>query len=313
MFEDAQTFFQKTLALGPNLIEAYFELGRAYWFNGQRDEAVDDVEGADSRRTSSIRGESGAPRCSKTVEAGGRAVAADVVRRAAALVAIALCWRSRRRGAAAQRKTRRSRLDAARFTARVLPERANASRASLLDRAVANDTFPGLPRPTQHVLIAIAPDERRFREWVGPGAPEWGAAVAFPESRRIVMQGRSARRRRGRPARGTAARARASRAARVARRLAAALVRRGLCELRGARDGARRRAWRRTSRSRVAGTPTLRRARQRILRRGDDGADGVRARLSRGRSNWRRSTRRAACPASSRLEEGGHAWTARCA
>lgn len=41
MFEDAQTFFQKTIALGPNLIEAYFELGRAYWFNGQRDEATD--------------------------------------------------------------------------------------------------------------------------------------------------------------------------------------------------------------------------------------------------------------------------------
>jgi tetratricopeptide (TPR) repeat protein len=40
MFEDAQTFFQKTLALGPNLIEAYYELGRAYWFNGQRDEAT---------------------------------------------------------------------------------------------------------------------------------------------------------------------------------------------------------------------------------------------------------------------------------
>ena len=29
MYEDAQTFFRKTLALGPNLIEAYFELGRA--------------------------------------------------------------------------------------------------------------------------------------------------------------------------------------------------------------------------------------------------------------------------------------------
>ena len=41
MFEDAQTFFQKTLALGPNLIEAHYELGRAYWFNGQRDEAVE--------------------------------------------------------------------------------------------------------------------------------------------------------------------------------------------------------------------------------------------------------------------------------
>jgi tetratricopeptide (TPR) repeat protein len=40
MFEDAQTFFQKTIALGPNLIEAYYELGRTYWFNGQRDEAV---------------------------------------------------------------------------------------------------------------------------------------------------------------------------------------------------------------------------------------------------------------------------------
>jgi len=40
MFEDAQTFFQKTLILGPNLIEAYFELGRAYWFNSQRDEAT---------------------------------------------------------------------------------------------------------------------------------------------------------------------------------------------------------------------------------------------------------------------------------
>jgi tetratricopeptide (TPR) repeat protein len=40
MFEDAQTFFQKTLVIGPNLIEAYYELGRAFWFNGQKDEAV---------------------------------------------------------------------------------------------------------------------------------------------------------------------------------------------------------------------------------------------------------------------------------
>src|ERR1051325_9051106 len=41
MFEDAQTFFQKTIGLGPNLIEAYYELGRSFWFNGQRDEALD--------------------------------------------------------------------------------------------------------------------------------------------------------------------------------------------------------------------------------------------------------------------------------
>lgn len=39
MYEDAQTFFQKTLNLGPNLIEAYYELGRAYWFNDEREEA----------------------------------------------------------------------------------------------------------------------------------------------------------------------------------------------------------------------------------------------------------------------------------
>jgi tetratricopeptide (TPR) repeat protein len=39
MYEDAQTFFQKTLKLGPNLIEAYYELGRAYWFGGEQAQA----------------------------------------------------------------------------------------------------------------------------------------------------------------------------------------------------------------------------------------------------------------------------------
>lgn len=39
MYEDAQTFFNKTIALGPNLIEAWYELGRAHWFNGERDAA----------------------------------------------------------------------------------------------------------------------------------------------------------------------------------------------------------------------------------------------------------------------------------
>ena len=41
MYEDAQVFFQKTLALGPNLIEAYYELGRAFWFNDQETEGRD--------------------------------------------------------------------------------------------------------------------------------------------------------------------------------------------------------------------------------------------------------------------------------
>jgi tetratricopeptide (TPR) repeat protein len=36
MYEDAQTFFEKTLKLGPNLIEAYYELGRAHWFAGDK-------------------------------------------------------------------------------------------------------------------------------------------------------------------------------------------------------------------------------------------------------------------------------------
>ncbi|MEO6055489.1 MAG: tetratricopeptide repeat protein [Gemmatimonadales bacterium] len=40
MYEDAQSFLRKTLKLGPNLIEAHFELGRALWLAGQRDEAV---------------------------------------------------------------------------------------------------------------------------------------------------------------------------------------------------------------------------------------------------------------------------------
>lgn len=39
MYEDAEAFFRKALALGPNLIEAYFELGRALWFMGRQDDA----------------------------------------------------------------------------------------------------------------------------------------------------------------------------------------------------------------------------------------------------------------------------------
>lgn len=60
---------------------------------------------------------------------------------------------------------------------------------SLLDGALANDSFPGLPKPKLAVLIAIAPDGARFSQWVGASAPEWGAAIAFPDQQRIVMQG----------------------------------------------------------------------------------------------------------------------------
>jgi hypothetical protein len=83
------------------------------------------------------------------------------------------------------------RLDSGRFTVVAYPRDAALARALLAD-ALRRDTFPGLPRPRGRVLLAIAPDRRTFREWVGPAAPEWGAAIAFPESRRIVMQGRNA-------------------------------------------------------------------------------------------------------------------------
>ena len=39
MYEDAQTFFRKSLALGPNLLEASYELGRAHWLAGEFDDA----------------------------------------------------------------------------------------------------------------------------------------------------------------------------------------------------------------------------------------------------------------------------------
>jgi tetratricopeptide (TPR) repeat protein len=70
MFEDAQTFFRKTLALGPNLIEAYYELGRAYWFNGQRAEALETWNAGHKTNKFNPWGK----RCAdvlKTVEAGG--------------------------------------------------------------------------------------------------------------------------------------------------------------------------------------------------------------------------------------------------
>jgi hypothetical protein len=83
------------------------------------------------------------------------------------------------------------RLDAGRFT--IVAERRDERLArSLLVDAQRRDSFPGLPRPREHVLIAIAPDAARLRAWVGPLAPEWGAAFAFPDQRRIVMQGSAA-------------------------------------------------------------------------------------------------------------------------
>jgi tetratricopeptide (TPR) repeat protein len=40
MLEEAQTFFTKAIALGPNLLQAHFELGRAYQRAGRVDDAI---------------------------------------------------------------------------------------------------------------------------------------------------------------------------------------------------------------------------------------------------------------------------------
>lgn len=83
------------------------------------------------------------------------------------------------------------RLDAGRFTIVSTAADARLARA-LLESAQARDTFPGLARPKARVLIAIAGSPAQFRAWVGPHAPEWGAAIAIPDEQRIVMQGRFA-------------------------------------------------------------------------------------------------------------------------
>ncbi len=41
MFADAAGFLERAIALGPNLIEAYYHLGRAHWLNGVRDRALE--------------------------------------------------------------------------------------------------------------------------------------------------------------------------------------------------------------------------------------------------------------------------------
>jgi hypothetical protein len=83
------------------------------------------------------------------------------------------------------------RLDTGRATIVFYPSEARLAR-TVAGLVINADSFPGIPRPTARILIALAPDEKRFREWVGPFAPEWGAAVAFPGSNRIIMQGSSA-------------------------------------------------------------------------------------------------------------------------
>ena len=90
------------------------------------------------------------------------------------------------------------RLVRGRFTIVSRPADAALAR-SMVEAAERNDTFPGLPRPREAVHIDVAGDAATFRALIGPAAPEWGVAVAFPRSRRIVMQGRYAGAEEGNP------------------------------------------------------------------------------------------------------------------
>jgi tetratricopeptide (TPR) repeat protein len=51
MFVDAAGFLERAIALGPNLIEAYYHLGRAHWLHGVRDRALETWRrGADANK-----------------------------------------------------------------------------------------------------------------------------------------------------------------------------------------------------------------------------------------------------------------------
>ncbi|MEO7362110.1 MAG: tetratricopeptide repeat protein [Gemmatimonadaceae bacterium] len=41
MYDDADSFFRKAIELGPNLLQAWYELGRSQWYAGNREAAVE--------------------------------------------------------------------------------------------------------------------------------------------------------------------------------------------------------------------------------------------------------------------------------
>jgi tetratricopeptide (TPR) repeat protein len=77
MYQDAQTFFRKTLALGPGLVEAWFELGRALWFGG-------DGEGARLAWADGIKANKFSPWAKRCKELLDRAAAGQEIPRGAA-------------------------------------------------------------------------------------------------------------------------------------------------------------------------------------------------------------------------------------
>lgn len=110
-------------------------------------------------------------------------------RAAATAVLVLLAWSAPALGRAPRQDADGlRRLERGRFT--ILHTAGDARlAASLAESSVARDSFPGLPRPQLRVEIWLAPDDGTFRRWAGEGAPEWGAAFAFPLERRVVLHG----------------------------------------------------------------------------------------------------------------------------
>ena len=70
MYEDAEPFFLRALDLGPNLIQAWYELGRTRWFAGRREDALD----AWRRGANANKFNPWGKRCSEMVTEGERGV-----------------------------------------------------------------------------------------------------------------------------------------------------------------------------------------------------------------------------------------------
>ncbi len=80
------------------------------------------------------------------------------------------------------------RLDEGRFTV-VADRRDERLARTMLRLALERDTFPGLPRPRLHALIAIAPDANAFRAWSGNSVGATVAGYAVPAEQRVVLKG----------------------------------------------------------------------------------------------------------------------------
>ena len=181
---------------GPEPIEAYFELGRALLV--QRPARRGDETWRDGFAANKFN--PWGKRCAEvlqTVEAGRssrngiRSLAGGASGRDALALgrpALVACVRSRAQDAPRSASTR------GRFTAVVLSRRRAARAVAARCGRRATTRFPGLPAADAAGASSRSRrTARRFREWIGPGAPEWGAAIAFPESQPHRYAGARAR------------------------------------------------------------------------------------------------------------------------